>query len=537
MGESEEIFRQIENQKYIQNQLGTEQWIMVSGHKDMNGADAGFYCGFIDLNHIDTVFRSADWDIGNDCNGPGFEENARGCEYKRVLLEDGLVPLLHFRQFYEVKPDYVEIDQEFVLLNNLWFDAIDNKYYAMYDSGDQEEAVRYIDPTTVLIKLKFLRKYAAAKQLAILLFFDIRTSSAGTLEENHLSEFRQTYKKENLYYDAVGSEISFPREVFSRLLGKKILFPKPVEECGFWPYEAKQHYEEFIIGTDENGDEVRYTSDPDKLANYFGANPEAPFYLTPVFFKREVLQKYIEKPELYRVRDGYLECGSLWGMEIDNHHRNCISAYLGDLGRDLPESEQVYWKGYNIVCDEGLSETSIQRDFFNIPAESSMIDHRFQADYIKLNKAWKEHFGWDLFKPLDEGDKYIFSQIRIPFSDSQPEFDNLILNLTKVLIDSLNEKAIGKEIIVEPDMAGITKLERWLQTHEYTNCLEHIQFLRDLQELRSKGTAHRKGKEYNKLTKKFGMIDQHLSDVFEDILKKADAFLVYMQTIASEKTE
>ena len=85
------------------------------------------------------------------------------------------------------------------------------------------------------------------------------------------------------------------------------------------------------------------TSDPAKLSNYFGANPEAPHYLTPVFFKKEVLQRYLSHPDRYSVEDGYLRCQSLWGMAIDNHHKDYVSAYLGDLGRDLPEAEQNHW--------------------------------------------------------------------------------------------------------------------------------------------------------------------------------------------------
>lgn len=36
-----EIILQTKNVEYIKRNLGKEQWIQVSGHKDMNGADAG----------------------------------------------------------------------------------------------------------------------------------------------------------------------------------------------------------------------------------------------------------------------------------------------------------------------------------------------------------------------------------------------------------------------------------------------------------------------------------------------------------------
>ena len=75
-------------------------------------------------------------------------------------------------------------------------------------------------------------------------------------------------------------------------IGKRLTPPPPVEQCGVWPFEPAQSYETFIIGTDDVGNTIEFTCDSDALANYFGANPQAPHFLTPVFFKRAVLEKY-----------------------------------------------------------------------------------------------------------------------------------------------------------------------------------------------------------------------------------------------------
>jgi hypothetical protein len=112
---------------------------------------------------------------------------------------------------------------------------------------------------------------------------------------------------------------SFPyRKPFTRLLGKKILPPGPIDICGVWPFESAEEYPEFIIGEDEHGRPVRYTCDPDQLANYFGKNDHALHYLTPVHFRKEVLQKYYDRPELYSVSDGGVRCAAPWSCRIDN---------------------------------------------------------------------------------------------------------------------------------------------------------------------------------------------------------------------------
>ena len=132
---------------------------------------------------------------------------------------------------------------------------------------------------------------------------------------------------------------------------------------------------------------------------------------------------------------------------------------MGDLGRDLPESERGYWKSYNIVGEEGVSQVSFQRDFCNIFTESNMEDHKFQDLYGSLIKQWNEKYGWDLYLPLSAEDQYNLTQIRIPLGESQPEFDQLVLSLVKVLIDSLNEKQLIIPGDVQTDIKGISKLE------------------------------------------------------------------------------
>jgi len=45
-----------------------------------------------------------------------------------------------------------------------------------------------------------------------------------------------------------------------------------------------------------------------------------------------------------------------------------------------------------------------------------------------------------LFKPLAEEDGHYFKTLRVPLTKEQKEFDEQVLALTKIFIDSLNEK-------------------------------------------------------------------------------------------------
>ena len=206
------------------------------------------------------------------------------------------------------------------------------------------------------------------------------------------------------------------------------------------------------------------------------------------------------KPELYTITDGSLQCQVLWQLQIDNHHKDCVIAYLGDLGKNLPESERLYWKSYNIDSDEKLSRVTFERDFMCLLS-------------------------------LTEQDEYNLSQIRIPLTNSQPEFDMLVLSLVKVLIDSLNEAKLKETLTKECKNGSINELQGWLEEHNCQDYEIHIKFLREVQELRSTGTGHRKGTNYNKTARKFDVGIKTLKDVFENILEKADEFLLYLMKI------
>lgn len=532
MKDLNDLYFQIKNEEYIRNQLGREQWIQVSGRNEMNSADAAFYGGLIGLDKLDSVFRDLSWDITQRSCYPGFcYDEGDDSEYmSNCDDEEGKEAIIYCREFYGIRPNTTEISQEFILLNNLYYEEKDHSYYSIKDDGQCDQAIR-IDGDSVFIKLGYLMRYISAKQKALLLFFDIRFSVRGSLKDNALMEFDKEIKENNLFYSISGREMSMPTETFSRFLGKKIVLPREKKTCGYWPFEKEQEYVDYIIGVDSYGEPIKYTSNPDKLSNYFGANEGAPHYLTPVFFKKEVLQKYISDPSKYEIRGGYLSCGTLWGLSIDVDHRDYVMAYLGDLGTYLPECEQDYWKSFNVLTDEKISKSSFMRDFMNIATSPEIADVQFKNVYRELNSAWEEKIGWPIFNPLTEGDEYNLENIRIPLSESQEEFDQQVLALNKTIVDSLNEKKIGKEITLTENMKGISKFEEWLKVKGIIGYESYISFLRDLQELRSSGTGHRKGKDYQKIAAKFQLSDNNKKNDFERILKLAIQFIDFLKSV------
>ncbi len=234
----------------------------------------------------------------------------------------------------------------------------------------------------------------------------------------------------------------------------------------------------------------------------------------------------VEYSRFGSVEDSYLRCGVSWGIRIDNNHENVVIVYLGDLGRDLPVKERIYWKVFNIPPKGSLSTTKYMRDFLGIPFDPQGRDLNFKQRYQQLNQKWKAKYGWSLFRELSSGDFHFFQNLRVPLNNGQSEFDLQILTLAKVLIDALNENEIEKNISSIPDPPrGIAKFSVFLEEKNFVDCQEGLALLRDIQSIRSTGVAHLKGSNYSKLVKKLQLSEKELQRVFCDLLDRSATFL------------
>lgn len=527
-----EKIEQIENIKYILNEYGAELWVQICGNAKLNGAKAFFWSGLLPLDKIELALENSEWEHNYGMKSPGFVQYGNDeIIYERPTTSE-YEPLLYVRDYYGIKDSIIEISEEFRHLNNLYFDANENKYFAITESGDLDSVIK-IEGENVYSKLNYLKRYASAKQMAIGLYFDIRFDNSKMLEEMNLKNSFEIKKVDNCVYDFQLNNndhlFSENKKSYSVIHGKKLIIGGDISNSGYWPFESSKVYEDFIIGMDSDGCEIKFSSNNNRLANNFGANADSPHYLTPVYFSKDVLTKYYSKPDKYEVNDGHIRCQGLWLFQIDNHHDDYVTAYLGDLGRDLPHKEQIYWKSFNIVPDGGISMAKFKRDFMSQFTDPTIADLRFKQRFIKFKKDWNSKFDWDFFLQFSQADQYNFDHLRLPVANSQVEFDGQILSLVKTIIDSINEKKIGKLVKNNEEIrGGISKLERYLSEHEIDDYEKHIKFLRNLQDLRSTGSGHRKGKSYDKASSAFSLNENGFIETFKYILNEAYSLLEFL---------
>jgi len=513
--------------------LGSEPRLPLATRFYQDGANCGTYCALAPPSYRAQALNRPAWDLGHGSHGPGFmvERDRSGTETATYLSSSSapVRPLVIDRDFNGIRPSYRELVEEFRLFHNLYSDSATGRLLKFDDAGYETLAGEFAsDHVWVLTSL--VRQFQAATQLDLLLFIDSGVYYDGSLP----APSTQEWLTEDL--NAVLNVGSAERRPFSRFLATRVVLPPPIEASGLWPYEvADTHFPEFVIDTDEMGNPAQFTCDPDQLANYFGANPDAPNYLTPVHFRRDVLVKYYDRPDLFSVEDGYLRCRDLWGLRMDNDSPDTVIVWLGDLGLYLPAAERDYWRAFNVPPTRPISESTYRRAILGQFADSASADLRFRIAYRRVGEAWRERYGWPLFREPEPGDAHLLDAVRLPLHDTETELEDVIRTLAKLLVDSLNEADLARPLPQGPaDEKGIAKLGRWLTQAGYPHIDRDINFFRDLQLVRSKVAAHRKGADYEKaLDRAFGT--KRKADAAQDLLARSLLTLQDLTTFASNE--
>ena len=513
--------------------VGKEQWQTLYFSADNRPHRFGMWCALLGEDAAAKAIRHDSWDMMIGDGKPGFSQSwSNGQEvttYHRFGSRGGARPLVLYRSFHGAFPQYVEMDEEFRLYHDLAEDKARGLLLAFDPSGREIEIVR-ITPREVRARVKHLRQFQAGIGLHLAIYLDSVRYSQIPLANVPPHELERVEVSGSVRWrrNIVKCDFKEGFATFSRVLAKVIIAPPTRDKAGVWPFAADDDDKEvgFIIGVSEDGKEFEHTSAPSKLGNYFGANPGAAHYLTPVYFRREVLAKYFGEPERYNVSDGRLTCLNLWSCQIDNDLKSHVVVFLGDLGRDLPYEERLHWRQFNVAPESGISETNFKRSFLAQFTDAKAPDLTFRREYEKVAREWQKMHGWSLFLAPSPGDAHLLETIRIPVTNSQAELDEQIGNLTKLLVDSLNEKELSARAgPLEEGTKSIGKLAGFLERTHFPEGPSIVQLLRDLQTLRSTGSAHRKGSGYEKIIAKLGVDVTRKPDAVRRLLEEATAAL------------
>jgi hypothetical protein len=437
------------------------------------------YSALVANEEVDEILSKPDWDLHLD-SGPGLCSYHNGKKEKVSycrFVSEGVEPIVYYREF-PGKESYFELSEEFRLYLNLYERYKSNaerEYIYVDDNGDGEE-VAIVSKNKVMIRLKYLKQYISARNMVFVIYFDLMRFSKKTLEELSLKDKDETNPRTYFIYNHLIRNIKIGEFNSQSWLYGKVFIPGSEK---FKPklFEDRKT-EKFIVGLDKNGNEKYLLSSKN--------------ILIPVYFKREVLNKYYNDPSKFEVGDGLIRAHGLWTLRIDNNNLEYVVVFLKDL-RLLPYKEQVYWKSYNIVppLNGGLSRAAYLRNMEGRFAGPDLPDHSFKEKYREFSKKWYKKFGWFLFKPLSKNDGYHLVSLHIPSPENRKEFDEQVISLTKIMIDSLNEKELKKRIIKAKDEKGISKFDEFLKV-KGCKSPPMIKFFRNLQGYGSTQKKHKR---------------------------------------------
>lgn len=496
-------------------------WTTVYSHHDAaDGRPSVFGC-FADLTRKQEILAGDDWLKHASSFSPGFCVCADGVTYHDGR-DEGYDFIVAEQYFYPLDQAQILVNQEFVMLFEL-YRGEDGCYYSVDKCGEREIVVDFAGDE-VRVRTKYILRFIAAKQCLFVYFVDARLASSSSFPLGSTECIAESDEVGGNYH--IGQWYTSDIDegyLLSMLYARSFIEPGDVETCGVWPYDEKiEQYPEFIIGERPDGSLVRYTCDPNKLGTYFDKEPRSPHYLTPVFFKPAVLDKYRSSP-YFDVSERHISCGSQWGCEIDNVDPDRVMVYLGDLGRDLPESERTHFLSFEMSpVDQHISDEVFKTDLLNmwVKDPSGPVSMLMRAR-MELDKAWRKRFGLALYRPFHRADEGILEQIHIPSGNGESEFEAVTMALTRALVDYIDESALEGA-----DAKGsINKLEVFLSANDIVADLKP---LRDLQNLRSAGAAHGKGSKYDRL---YGDV------VTEDHREDAKRLIARLTTMLNELAE
>ena len=417
--------------------------------------------------------------------------------------------LVFLRSFHGSKRDdatYPEVLQEFVHANEgHWLDS-ENAFCKYNESGDLEHVAtvstdysgdRYCGLVT-LARLP-LERYLAATRSALVLVFDFML-----LRFDDFDRWPDGPEDTHYFTGGIAYRQKIDPQKASYTRGIQIIKPTRTNSVLAQEYVNQFNrnntgpYEEFIIHDWRNGKVTTATTDPESTTNYFNAHDNSlPYETSPAFFNPEVLAKYKADPEKYTVDDTGITCRNAWSLkEYDLNDAEQVHVYICDL-RDLPHSEQSYWKTFNEQPKSGLSQRVIDRDFKAKIPETPRPLIRVRDIVSRWDRS---DFDW-----WTSRGNQLLTRVNTPISTSRAEWGQEFMSLDQLVVEGFRIRGLrpllrARSIGFETGERSISLIEKLLRANGDLEENEKLSGLRTVHQIRSKVPGHASGSEADELS-------------------------------------
>lgn len=543
---------QAETLKDLQWDLESTSMIPVFQRPNPGSQDLYLSNALIPADKLKSPLSDNDLDSNLDLIGLAIvQSDEDGTRYSRMgaaRLDERVKPLIIERAFNRRKENSLEICEEFRLFNNLYRDEETNKYLKdnLVDGGYEEVVVAVVEPNCVKMLGKEIRQFLKHKEMYLFVRLICHVYSEYSLEELGLRQDQVESAKIDLSDGHLSWRCTYSETRKDGYQTESVL--RATRLIGFSKVGEEKPVE-FIIGVDKNGNKITLSCNEGLEAR--------------IHFRKRVLDKYYREPDRYTVGDTVLVCHggngeTEWILLMDDDHDDKVCVKLSRLAL-IPYEEQKHWGEHDFPPegDGDISETYLKR-YGDGPIQlggpepkvsSTQPEHLFRQRYNELQAVCDTYLGWQLVRPfgtVKSANRYIVRGtpliirysgpdehhmrcLRVPFLDNQIDFDEMVRSLVLILIDSLN---VGNLKTVFPpnqekqlrDEHTIAWLKAALNYFGVEDAENHICFLKQLQNLRSSGVAHRKDSDpqmYADSVEYFNLEKLGLQKGFAEILRRA----------------
>ena len=428
---------------------------------------------------------------------------------------------------------YFEVSQEYSHLTDIHHLPEYSAYCRFDEHGDREHVVTISTKTPladiylVTFKREPLEEYLAASRSVLVRMFDLMLL--------RFSEFRRwpdgpedVIKRNSIFYR---QKIDPGKAAYTR--GAQIVRPVRPDTTIFSAIKhggrERKQYVEFTAWDFRNQRVSTISTDPQSTTSYFETKGNSlPFATSPAFFKPEVLAKYKSDSEKYAIEGDYIRCRGGWTLRhYDVNEAGQIHAYICDL-RDIPYSEQLYWKSFNEQPKAGISERAFKTHFKGEPVDPTDPLVRIK----QILGRWEESdvSWWKLRDPESN------RRVTTPLTGSIDEWAQELKNLSTYIIEGFEIKAIRTKLeemglALGTEEKSLALLERILCGAVPIGNAQKLVGLRLVQRVRSKVGAHARGSEAQGIA--VGAIREHGSYTahFEDVCRTITGELAYIEQV------
>jgi hypothetical protein len=120
----EDFLFQWDLKELLKHEFESENWLVVYHQKKDERQNVGFFSALVPNAMVPSVLRNDSWDISIGDGGPevcvSIEDGEDVWEYHNYTEKGSIQPIVIARFFHNIRPSYIEIQEEFRLFHNLF---------------------------------------------------------------------------------------------------------------------------------------------------------------------------------------------------------------------------------------------------------------------------------------------------------------------------------------------------------------------------------------------------------------------------------